>query len=143
MATISPADQLEIHQLLAWYGHVVDWANWDRLSEVFTEAAVFEVRVPGSVGIHRGIDEIREAYASPGPAGGEGAGPHHRPGHHCSNIVITEVDGHVRVLSKYFGPTQSGMMFNGEYEDEVVRTPQGWRITSRVVIPRRDAGLDP
>jgi hypothetical protein len=92
---------------------------------------------------------IRESTKSegvriPGARRRRRAGARHRPEHHSSNVIITEIDGHVRVLSKYFGPTHSGTMFNGEYEDEVVRTPrtpQGWRISSRVVIPRRDTGL--
>ena len=55
--TIDVADRLELHELPGRYGDAIDDRNWDRLRQVFTEDAVFDLT---GVGFRRleGIDDI-------------------------------------------------------------------------------------
>lgn len=58
-------------------------------------------------------------------------------GHHVTNIVLTEVGpGEVRALSKGIGIMADGSCGSATYEDRIVHTPAGWRITHRKVHPR-------
>jgi hypothetical protein len=41
-------DVIEVHQLLALYGHIVDDARWDRFEELFTSDAVLDYTAAGS-----------------------------------------------------------------------------------------------
>ncbi len=61
-------------------------------------------------------------------------------GHHVTNIVVVELDGDTaRVKSKGLGVTAAGSVGSVVYDDEAVRTGQGWRIRRRTVHPRRVA----
>jgi SnoaL-like domain len=55
-------------------------------------------------------------------------------GHHVTNIVITEEsETEVVAHSKGLGVNSDGTSGTVTYEDTVVRTPDGWRITCRKV----------
>ena len=126
-----PADDvLAIQQLLALHGHLVDDGDLDRLDELFTPDAVYDVTAM-SQGTLRGIAEFRavtEAFA----------GDERNPvGHHVTNIVIIEdADDTVTVRSKGFGVLRDGRTASVVYDDVVVRTPDGWRVAERRVSPR-------
>ena len=58
--------------------------------------------------------------------------------HHVTNIVLRETaDGVVHALSKGLGIMADGSTGSVAYEDTVERTAAGWRITHRIVRPRR------
>ena len=44
--TINIADRLELHELPGRYGDAIDDRNWDRLREIFTDDAVFDLADP-------------------------------------------------------------------------------------------------
>ena len=124
-------DIIEIHQLLGRYGHLVDAARWDRFDELFTADAVLDYTAVRAPDVLRGIDAIRAYFA----------GANHPSAHHVTNIVVDEVDGQVRVTSKFFAPyTRSThdphRWYGGDYDDVVVSTPAGWRIARRTCTAR-------
>ncbi len=128
---LSTDDVLEIHRLLALHGHLVDGGRLDRLDELFTPGAVYDVSALGQ-GTLRGVDEFRAIAAA-------FADDERNPvGHHVTNVVVTP-DGAdaASVCSKGIGILADGRAGSVTYEDRVVRTPSGWRIGSRRVVPGR------
>jgi 3-phenylpropionate/cinnamic acid dioxygenase small subunit len=124
-------DIVAITQVVNLYGHILDGRLWDRLPEVFTEDAAFDMsnepltEVGGQV--IEGRSAIREAFEW----------IEHALAHHVSNIYVYEADGEVRSLCKFFMPDAKGRFHTGEYDDVVVRTPSGWRIQRRTIRERR------
>ena len=122
---------MRIHALLADYGHVVDDHDWDRADEVFAPGFVFDRSATGRPDLH-GIDDIvanfkgRNMYA-----------------HLTVNTTLTEVDADtVRGHSKFIGFPNEGPPVTGDYHDEIVRTPAGWRLRSRRAEIRRRKFFD-
>lgn len=123
-------DLIEIQQLMARYGHVVDSGDVRALSEVFTDDGTFDVSGVGGQ-VHAGIGAVRAFF--------ELGAPPHPPSHHTTNVLVGEADaeGVVRVRSKWLSIDRaSGGLKTGDYDDEVVRTTSGWRIRRRVATAR-------
>ena len=141
MATpsLGAKDLIEIHMLLALYGHILDDRDWDALDQVFAEDIVYDATDFG-LGVMRGIPEIVAAWREPFDG--------HPPGHHTTNVSISEDDdGTVRVRSKHLGP-RAGAFTLMTYEDVVGMTGDGWRLRSRTArlrhrIPIGDPPADP
>ncbi len=128
---LAPDDILAIHQLLGQFGHLMDGADWDGLSEVFTEDAVYDVSSVGLPALE-GLPAMRGFFAT----------AQHPLAHHITNIVVQRSpDGTVRVTSKIIGVLAAGHVSTGLYEDVVVETADGWRIRHRVATRRRDEDL--
>jgi 3-phenylpropionate/cinnamic acid dioxygenase small subunit len=126
---LSTEDRLAIHELLALHGHLMDERQFSRLHELFTEDVVYDVEAFGA-GTVRGIERFRELVIN--------AGEHNPIGHHVTNVIITEDEGGTaRVWSKGIGVLADGKTGSAVYNDVVVKTPQGWRLAHRVVVPRR------
>jgi hypothetical protein len=126
---LSTDDRLAIHELISLHGHIMDDGEWGRLGELFTSEVVYDVSAMGGP-VSSGTDAIRVA----GLALGDG----NPVGHHVTNIVISGFDGEVvRTRSKGIGIRADGSTGSVVYDDEVVRTPRGWRISHRVVTLRR------
>jgi hypothetical protein len=126
---ISHEDRVAITDLLAMHGHLVDGGHLDRLGEVFTADVVYDVSPMGAAPIH-GVEALRAAS--------EALGAGNAVGHHITNVVLTPAaDGSVEALSKGLGVYADGACGSVTYEDLAVRTAAGWRITRRVVTPRR------
>ena len=69
------------------------------------------------------------------------ADANHPSAHHVTNIVVFEQDGEVHVRSKvlapYTRPTHDAVRwYGGDYDDIVVRAPDGWRFRRRVCTGR-------
>ena len=127
--TLSADDRLAIHELLGLYGHLIDQRRWDDLAQVFTEDMVFGATSFGQE-VTTSRQELIERWRTDLSM--------HPLAHHVTNIVITEdSDGTVRVLSKAIGVGRKGRVGSATYEDVVVRTPEGWRLSRRVAILRR------
>lgn len=65
--------------------------------------------------------------------------------HHTTNTVVHVVDEDtLRVWSKYLVVRGDGTAGSGDYQDTVVRTPDGWRISDRQVSRgnRPDSDVD-
>ncbi len=128
MRTLSTADRLAIHELIALHGHLMDDGAFDRLDEVFTSDVAYDVAALGG-GILLGPAAIRDA--------GLALGDNNPLGHHTTNVIVTEgSDEHARARSKELGVLGNGAVCTVVYQDEIIRVPVGWRISRRNVLPR-------
>ncbi len=126
---LSTADRLAIHELIALHGHLIDDGAFDRLDEIFTSAVAYDVTALGG-GILCGPAAIRDA--------GLALGDNNPVGHHTTNVIVTEgTDQQARARSKGIGVLANGTVGTVVYEDELIRTPAGWRISRRKVLPRK------
>jgi 3-phenylpropionate/cinnamic acid dioxygenase small subunit len=126
---LSAEDRLEIYELLALHGHLMDAGSFDRLDELFTEDFVYDLEALGS-GNLEGAEALAEASRA--------LGDDNPLGHHVTNALITGGDAHeATVRSKGIGVLANGASGSVVYEDVVRRTAVGWRIARRKVVPRR------
>ncbi|MTE15252.1 nuclear transport factor 2 family protein [Nocardia aurantiaca] len=127
--SISTADRLAIHELLALHGHLSDIGAFERFGEVFTDDAVYDLTAYGA-GVVTGRDALRDMALQLGDA--------NPLGHHVSNIIVSPATADtVETLAKGLAVNADGTTGSVTYEDTVVRTAAGWRISHRRVVPRR------
>ncbi|MGV0836151.1 nuclear transport factor 2 family protein [Mycolicibacterium thermoresistibile] len=113
-------DALEIQMLLADYGHVVDDHDWDRADEVFAEDFVFDMSGVGRPDLH-GIADIVENFKG-----------RNMYAHVTTNTTMRRQDDDtVSAHSKFIGFPNEGPPVTGDYYDQIVRTPAGWRLKHR------------
>jgi ketosteroid isomerase-like protein len=112
-------DRDEILQLLYRYNHAIDSGDAEGWADTFTEDAVFDAFGGGEVITGR---EGLLAFA----ASVQGI-------RHVVMNPLIDVSGDTAKVRAYLmflmGATIAGV---GVYDDEVVRTPQGWRFAKRV-----------
>lgn len=126
-------DRLDIIELPSLYADALDRLETDELHNVFTAGAIWEI-VGGARHLN-GIDEIIAFMAQPEV---------HPGAHLMTNIYIASVsedpaDGSpvVHLVSRGVypvGPSDRDnptAVFYGRYDDDVVKTPDGWRIRHR------------
>jgi ketosteroid isomerase-like protein len=120
---------MEIEQVLIRYCHAIDQRDWDAYRSVYTEDAVID---DVSAGPGNSVDAMVEFLS--------GALERVALIQHAISTSLVEVDGdtaHARtvchcpvVLDR--GDGQTEMFFQGLwYVDELVRTPDGWKIAKR------------
>lgn len=122
------SDRLEIQQLLVNYSTAIDRRRFDDLDRVFTPDAYIDYRAMG--GIDGAYPDVKVWLAQVLP---------NFPAyfHMLANVDITLAGDTATSRSICFNPMkldESGrVLFCGLwYEDELVRTPLGWRISRRV-----------
>jgi SnoaL-like domain len=126
---IDVADRLEIHELLGLYGHLIDDRRWDDLDQVFTPDAIYDATDFGQSVTHS-LAELLAHWKSDLRM--------HPLAHHATNIVVSEdADGTVRVRSKGIGVGPRGRVGSVTYDDILVRTDGGWRMSYRRAVLRR------
>ena len=126
---VNPADIVEIQQVLAHYGHLLDDRQWHRLGEVFSADAVADYSSGGVTRVLDGLDEIISFLSTASASSA----------HHVSNVSVVGTDGVVHAVSTFFVPYTRAehrphRWYGGVYRDELRRTPAGWRIQRREVI---------
>lgn len=122
-------DRTGIIELIGMHGHVCDSGELERLEEVFTPDVVYDVSDFGQ-------EPLLGVAACIAAARALGAG--NPVGHHVTNIVLTEAGGdRVHARSKGIGVNADGTVGSVTYEDTVVRTPRGWRISRRRIRAHR------
>ena len=127
--TLSANDRVAITDLINQHGHLTDRGDFDGMSALFTEDVTYDVSAFGA-GVLTGLAGIREAAIALGNA--------NPVAHHVTNTVLDEkADGAVHALSKGLGIMADGSAGSVTYEDVIQRTAAGWRITHRIVRPRR------
>ncbi|GAA1670102.1 hypothetical protein GCM10009745_10710 [Kribbella yunnanensis] len=126
---LTTEDRLAIHELVSLHGHLADDRRTDQLGLLLTPDASYDVTAYG-LGIVRGLPALVELFSS---------APGDQPaGHHVTNVIVTadpDLDDRARVRSKGLSVMADGRAGTVVYEDEVVRTTNGWRISARVVVP--------
>ena len=122
-------DRFAIEDVINLHGHLADRGDFANMPLLFTEDVAYDVSALGG-GVLAGLAGARDAALALGEA--------NPLAHHVTNIVLEEApDGTVRALSKYLGVMTNGSVASGTYEDTIARGERGWRITHRVVRPRR------
>lgn len=126
---LSADDRFAITDLINLHGHLTDNGDFDGWPALFAEDIVYDVTAMGG-GVLVGIPACRDAALA--------LGENNPVAHHVTNIVVNEVaDGTVRALSKGFGVLTDGTVGSVTYEDTIQRIGAGWKITHRIVRPRR------
>lgn len=115
---LTPRTRIEIREVLADYGHVVDDLT-GTAPDVFTPDVVFESvqqRGPQRDQRHRGHLQ----------------GPEHvRPRHHQHDPARERRRDPVAPTAKFIGFPNEGQPVTGDYGDRLVRTAAGWRLAHR------------
>ena len=124
------SDQIEIEQVLNRYFRAIDTKNWALLDSVFTPDAAVHYSTPG---------ELKTTYEKMVPIFKMFTESFFFTQHAASQIVI-HVDGDtaessnslraVHVQETHEGEQNAWVVY-GTYRDQLVRTPDGWRIAER------------
>lgn len=133
-------DERDIVAVAVKYCFALDTRDWDALHKVFAPDATANLGLPQQ---QVGIDEIIERISS-ALSGLDDS--QHLVGNH--EVVVTGETAthrcylqaqHIRAV-----PDASPLyMVAGRYEDELVRTAEGWRISHRTLTPMwREGNLD-
>ena len=130
---LSTEDRIEIDGILALHAHLADTDDRDRLDELFTPDAVYDMSAAG-LGVFAGIDTLRTAAAQMSQSG-------HAPlAHHLTNVVVTSSGTDTAtVRSKCLMIMSDGAVRSVTYDDTLRRLTDGWRITHRVITPPKRA----
>lgn len=114
----SPTDDVEIRNLLAKYCLHLDHDEIEDWIQLFTPDGTYQVYGRTFVG-HEGLRKMM----SGAPGGLHLGGP---------PVVDMVDDDHARTRQNLiFVPRDSADFRRSVYDDELVRTPEGWRIASR------------
>jgi SnoaL-like domain len=126
---LNVADRLEIMEVIALHGQYTDSGELERWDEVFTPDVIYDVSDVG-FGVIEGLAALREVGLRLGSA--------NPVAHHVTNIVLEDPAGdRVLARSKGLAVMADGSCGSTTYEDTVVRTADGWRISHRVILARR------
>lgn len=119
----------EIRGLLARYGYLMDARDWGRLGSVFTADLLFDASSAG-LGVYSGLAQLSEGFSR----------MQHPVSHHVTNEMVAvrgDDADRAEATSLWLAPRRDGRVWSGQYRDELVRTPDGWRISHRVLTVRR------
>ncbi|HBY45241.1 MAG TPA: nuclear transport factor 2 family protein [Thermomicrobiales bacterium] len=129
--TLTADDILQIHALLADYGHIVDDHDWGRVDEVFAEDFIFDRSAYGIPDLHGAADIIRTFLGR------------NMYAHFTGNTTLTEaIDGVVNAHSKFIAFPNDGPPMTGDYYDTIVLTQAGWRLQRRRAETRQRKFFD-
>lgn len=122
-------DVEEIRQLFNAYGRLADAKDWVGYSELFAEDGVFDSQ--HSIGTVTGSQEIRERL-------GSAYGDDPADALHLFHNIDIEVDGDrawAKSIWTFLRPGSNGYLpqvqMMGQYNDVLVRTPNGWKFQLR------------
>jgi ketosteroid isomerase-like protein len=126
---LTTEDRLAIAETLALHAHVVDADQLDRIDELFTPDAVYDMTAPG-IGIFEGIDTIRAAAAQMSASG-------HAPiAHFLTNVIVTSAgEDEATAVSKCLMIMATGTTQGVTYDDTLRRDQGHWRVSRRVITP--------
>ncbi len=121
---MSVQDYVEIQQLYSKYNHAIDSGNADAWADTFTPDGAFNNNV-GREALKKFVTDTWVARMN---------GPSTRQ-HWNTNLSITgdskAAKGSVYLMLVDFGTKPTSIASMGLYDDELVKTPQGWRFTKR------------
>lgn len=127
---MDPADRLELHELPGRYGDAIDDRAWDRLAQIFTEDAVFDLTDLGAPRLE-GLAAIKQYIAEDAD---------HPRTHTMTNIYVDETAEGARLSFRILALLPERRVGTASYYDDVVKTPDGWRVQHRVITLRRRPG---
>ena len=124
---MDPADRLELHELPGRYGDAIDDRDWDRLDQIFTADAVFDLTDLGAPRLE-GLDAIKRYMAEDA---------NHPRTHTMTNIYVDETAEGATLRFRILALLPERRVGTASYYDDVVRTAEGWRVQNRVITLRR------
>jgi len=128
-------DRLQINETLALHAHLVDENQLDRLDELFTTDAVYDMSAPG-LGVFEGREAIRAAAAEMARTG------HSPVAHFLTNVVITSTgDDEATARSKGLMIMADGNLLAVSHDDVLRHRDGAWRISRRTITPARPSGV--
>jgi len=131
--TLSADDRIELHELVARYGSVVDDCDLDALGTVYTDdAELVLVTASGREVRKHGLGEIGEFLAA----------SNSNNAHILTNITtaVEDAGADEQVVLRYrMGAPKGADLFSIDYRDVVVRTDAGWRIAHHTILMRAPA----
>lgn len=119
-------DRQDITEVLLRYATGIDRRDWALFRTVFTDDCELDY---GEIGVWKGVDAVTEFMQQAHALAGHTM-------HRLTNQVIT-VDGDEAQARTYVdalimvGDNKSGVNGIGYYDDDMVRTDDGWRIARR------------
>jgi uncharacterized protein (TIGR02246 family) len=119
-------DRQDISDLLVRYATGIDRRDWALFRTVFTDDCELDY---GVIGVWTGVDAVTDFMEQVHAMAGHTM-------HRLSNQAIT-VDGDKAAARTYIdglimaGDNKSGVNAIGFYDDDIVRTTDGWRIARR------------
>jgi hypothetical protein len=119
-------DRQDISDLLVRYATGIDRRDWSLFRTVFTDDCELDY---GEIGTWQGVDAVTDFMDTTHAMAGHTL-------HRLTNQAIT-LDGDKASARTYvdavimFGDNQSGANAWGFYDDEIVRSADGWRIARR------------
>ncbi|MGA5534504.1 nuclear transport factor 2 family protein [Mycolicibacterium nivoides] len=125
-------DRLDIVDVLIRYATGIDRRDWPLFRTVFTDDCVLDY---GQIGAWNGVDAVTEFMDRSHAMAGHTM-------HRLSNHTVA-VDGDAATARTYVdglimaADNNSGVNAVGFYDDELVRTADGWRIARRQFTPVR------
>ncbi|WP_433781394.1 nuclear transport factor 2 family protein [Actinomycetospora sp. CA-101289] len=131
-------DRLDIHEVIALHGHLVDAGAYERFGEVFTADLEVDAGDLGRAPLPAGdpdrsrLDAYIDAARRIGPGGTVAL--------HVTNIVVRDHGDGARAWSKGLLVDGDGAVASFTYDDRLARTGHGWRIRHRTVTARREPG---
>lgn len=122
-------DQLDIQQLYARYNHAIDSGQADQWAACFTSDGIFS---SGASGEFTGTEALA-AFA-------KGFAERLKARHWTNNLVLDAAGDGAKgscylMLYRLGGETPASIMISGIYDDELVRTGDGWKFARRTVRP--------
>lgn len=125
--SITVEDRLELHELPGRYGDTIDDRNWAGLDRIFTPDGVFDL-TDLDIPLLVGLPEIKRFMDQDAQ---------HPKTHTMTNIYVDESPEGVKLNFRIVALQRGGLAGTASYYDDVVKTPDGWRVTHRVVTLRR------
>ena len=123
---MSQVDQ-DVAEVAVRYATGIDRRDWDLFRTCFTADVEADY---GDIGVWHGVDEITEFMTNIHEPCGHTM-------HRITNVAVTPVDDD-RVRARSYvealvllADDQNGVRATGFYDDELVRTDDGWRIAKR------------
>lgn len=119
-------DEQQISDVLVRYATGIDRRDWDLFRTVFTDDCELDY---GDIGVWRGVDAVVDFMVTAHDMAGHTL-------HRITNVTVS-VDGDTATARAYVDAlimsqdNTSGVDAVGFYDDELARTPAGWRIVRR------------
>lgn len=136
MTTDILADMRAIEQVYVRYCEIVDTKIFDAMDEVFTEDATGDYTQalgPGVISPNR-ASLIASLHQNLGPM--SNCGPtHHNVGNFRISVAGDTARAKVHYYAEHLGQRDyPGAQYSmwGQYDDELIRLPEGWRISKRI-----------
>ena len=122
-------DRIEITDLINRHGHYADDGDFDGMDTLFTDDVVYDLT---DIGMDTLVGRARiRAVALE-------LGEENPVAHLATNIVLRPIGpDEVHARSKAIAIRANGRAGSATYEDVVVRTEDGWRISRRRIVARR------